>query len=92
VLAHWFSQHVAFQISDVEACNAGGEEAQMLNCAPGTALLRLIDVGFNDKQQPVFFGETYYVPGLINFQLIRKPFYNIEPLPEESIKPDSHPS
>jgi GntR family transcriptional regulator len=82
VLAHWFSQHVAFQISDVEACNAGSEEAQMLDCAPGTSLLHLMDVGFNDKQQPVFFGDTYYVPGLINFQLIRKPIYNIEPLLE----------
>jgi GntR family transcriptional regulator len=78
VLARWFSQQVAFQISDVQACNADLAYAILLECAEGTALLRLVDVGFNDQQQPVFFGDMYFVPGMIEFQLIRKPVYNIE--------------
>jgi GntR family transcriptional regulator len=82
VLAHWFSQYVAFQISDVEACNADEAQARMLNCAPGTALLRLVEVGFNDRQQAVFLGDVYYMPGLIQFQLIRKPVFKIEPIPQ----------
>jgi GntR family transcriptional regulator len=79
VLARWFSQQVSFQISDVEACNANEVSASMLKCPRGTALLHLQDIGFNERQKAVFLGDLYYMPGLIQFQLIRKPLYNIEP-------------
>lgn len=78
VLDRWFNQQIAFQISDVSACVAGDDTGAMLNCSPPTALLRLEDVGFNGKQQPVFYADLYYIPGLIQFQLVRKPIYTLE--------------
>ncbi len=78
VLDRWFNQQVAFQLSDVSACVAGDETGARLNCSPTTALLHLEDVGFNGAQQPVFYADIYYIPGLIQFQLVRKPIYTLE--------------
>lgn len=78
VLERWFDQQIAFQISDVSACVAGDENSGRLNCSSATALLRLEDVGFNDGEQPVFYADIYYIPGLIQFQLVRKPIYTVE--------------
>ncbi len=78
ILERSFSQQVAFQISDVSACVAGEDIGDRLNCDFNTALLRLEDVGFNGNQQAVFYADVYYIPGLIQFQLVRKPVYTVE--------------
>ncbi|MCL4562701.1 MAG: GntR family transcriptional regulator [Chloroflexi bacterium] len=78
VLERWFNQQVAFQLSDVSACVAGDETGAMLNCSPTTALLHLEDVGFNGMQQPVLYADIYYIPGPIQFQLVRRPIYTLE--------------
>lgn len=78
VLERIFNQQIAFQISDVSACIAGEEVGRMLNCLPNTALLRLQDVGFNENQQAVFYADVHYIPGLIQFQLVRKPVYSLD--------------
>ncbi|MDR3576097.1 MAG: GntR family transcriptional regulator [Anaerolineaceae bacterium] len=78
VLERLFNQRVAFQLSDVSACVAGDETGGMLNCSPATALLHLEDIGFNGDQLPVLYANVYYIPGLIQFQLVRKPIYTIE--------------
>ena len=78
VLERWFNQRVAFQLSDVSACLAGDEIGAMLNCLPTNALLHLEDIGYNSGQLPVLYANVYYIPGLIQFQLVRKPIYALE--------------
>jgi GntR family transcriptional regulator len=81
LLARWFNEHVEYQVADVTACEADAEAAERLDCRPGSALLSIIDVGYNDRQRPVFLGKAYYVPGRIHFSLVRKPIYVVQDLP-----------
>ena len=78
ILERWFSQHVSFQISNVSACLAGPFIGKVLSLAPEAALLRLEDTGFNDRQEALFFADVFYLPGVIQFQLVRKPIYVVE--------------
>jgi GntR family transcriptional regulator len=78
ILERWFSRRVSFQISNVSACLAGTEVGSLLSLAPGAALLRLEDVGFDDRQQALFFADLYFLPGVIQFQLVRNPIYTVE--------------
>lgn len=78
ILERWFSRRVSFQISNVSACLAGAEIGSLLSLAPGSALLRLEDVGFDDRQQPLLYADLYFLPGVIQFQLVRKPIYTVE--------------
>lgn len=78
ILERWFSQRVSFQISNVSACLAGASIGAVLSLPPAAALLRLEDVGFNDRQQALFFADVFFLPGVIQFQLVRKPIYTVE--------------
>jgi GntR family transcriptional regulator len=81
ILERWFSQHVSFQISNVSACLAGPEIGEILSTACGSPLLRLEDVGYSDRQQALFSADVYFLPGVIQFQLVRSPIYTVEPIP-----------
>jgi GntR family transcriptional regulator len=78
ILERWFSRRISFQISNVSACLAGAEIGSLLNLAPGAALLRLEDVGFDDRQHALIYADLYFLPGVIQFQLVRKPIYSVE--------------
>lgn len=78
ILARWFDQKVDYQISDAEACSPSPEVAGMLSCDPHTPLFHLIELGYNEHQRPVFFGDVYFVPGMIRFRLVRKPIFSME--------------
>lgn len=77
LLFHWFQQVVDYQISDAEACSATEELAQILDCRPQTPLFRIDEVGYTLQQRPVFTGDTYFLPGMIRFRLVRKPIFTI---------------
>lgn len=74
LLAKWFGHSVAYQIADIEPRQADEERARLLACEPGHSLLYVEEVGYNLEQQPAFYAEEYYVPGIIRFRLVRKPF------------------
>jgi len=73
LLSRWFGHSVAYQIADIEPRKADKEMAQLLACTLGHSLLYIEEVGFNLEQQPVFYAEEYYLPGIIRFRLVRKP-------------------
>ncbi|HEY3343869.1 MAG TPA: GntR family transcriptional regulator [Anaerolineaceae bacterium] len=81
ILERWFSQHVSFQISSVSACLAGPEIGEILSTAVGSPLLRLEDIGYSDRQQALFSADVYFLPGVIQFQLVRSPIYSVEEIP-----------
>jgi len=81
LLARWFDQRVMYQVAHVTASLATSEIARGLNCRAGCPLLLIADVGYNDRQRPLFAGDSYYVPDKIHFRLVRKPIYEIQDLP-----------
>jgi len=73
VLECCFHQKVAYQIADVEAAGAEPETAAHLECEHQEPLLCIKEIGYNQKQIPVFLGEGYFKPGKMHFQVLRRP-------------------
>ncbi len=77
LLVQPFGQRVAYQVSEVGACQADGELAGLLHANPGIPLLTIEEVGYNQAQRPVFYALEHYLTGLIHLRFIRKPVYSV---------------
>ena len=73
LLERWFGQAVAYQIADIEAWGADEMIAHHLDYPRGGSVLLIEEVAYNLEQQPLFLAREYYRPGVIRFQLLRKP-------------------
>jgi GntR family transcriptional regulator len=78
IAARLFEHIVTYQVSEVSARAADVEAARILQCAPGTGLLAIGDIGFTDSQRPVFYGDNSFVSGQFHFQLVRKAIYELD--------------
>jgi GntR family transcriptional regulator len=78
IIARWFDRQVSYQVSEVSVRKAGAEAARLLGCAPDSCLLTITDVGFTTNQQPVFYGDTSFIPDQFHFRLVRKAIYELE--------------
>lgn len=74
LLADCFGQSIAYQVSSIEAEAANEMIAVHLECQVGDPLLFIEEIGYNRKDQPIMFTCGYYLPGMIHFSLVRKPF------------------
>lgn len=63
---------ITHSIATVEADIAPEPLAQRLKMKPGQSLLRLSDAYLTDEGAPVFYSQTYFTPGIIPIQFLRK--------------------
>lgn len=63
---------ITHSIATVEAATAPGPLARRLKIEPGHSLLRLSDVYLTDEGAPAFYSQTYFAPGVIPVQFLRK--------------------
>jgi DNA-binding GntR family transcriptional regulator len=63
---------ITHSIATVEADIAPKPLAQRLKMKPGQSLLRLSDAYFTDEGAPVFYSLSYFTPGYIPIQFLRK--------------------
>ena len=73
VLDRWFQQKVAYQVAEVDGRVADGYIAEFLSYPRGGPILQIEEVGYNAIDKPVIFCREYYRPGIIQFNLVRKP-------------------
>ena len=72
-LQEHFDQVVSYQIADLEPQLADETIAGHLAYQVGAPILYLEEVGFNLEGRPILYCREYYRPGVIQFQLLRKP-------------------
>jgi GntR family transcriptional regulator len=73
LLEEWCDQLVDYQIAEVTSCAAEAAIARHLDYPKGHSLLLIEETAYNSDQKPLFLAGEYYRPGLIHFQLLRKP-------------------
>ncbi len=59
-------------IASLEAAVAEARLAKLLKITSGRPLMRLVDVYLDDEGTPAFYSESYFTPGLIPLQVLRK--------------------
>lgn len=65
-------QNVLYHISRFNSAVADQEVGQLLACPEGQPLLRIEEIGFNDKQQPVLYSVSYYRDDLVHLHAVRQ--------------------
>lgn len=65
-------QAITYSIATVEATTADSLLSQLLRVAPRRPLIRLLDVYMTDEGAPAFYTQSYFAPGLIQIQVLRK--------------------
>jgi GntR family transcriptional regulator len=65
-------QQVSYNITAVQAVNAGAPIAGHLGCSPGAALHYFEEVGYNAEHEPILYSQEYYVPDAFAFKIVRR--------------------
>jgi GntR family transcriptional regulator len=62
---------ITHSVARLYAVEASAALASVLEVEAGKALLRLVDTHLSDYGQPVFYSQTYYVPGRVRLEMLR---------------------
>lgn len=71
-LLRYCDEDVFLDLTEIHAENADAEIAEKLNIEKGTALLHLVEVGYNYQGSPILFSSEFYREGVITHTIIRK--------------------
>ena len=63
---------ITHSLATLEAISARAALARHLEISAGQPVLRLSDVYLTDAGQPTFYSQSYFTPGLIRLQVLRK--------------------
>ncbi len=62
---------ITHSVARLDAVEASATLASVLEVEAGKALLRVVDTHLSDYGQPVFYSQTYYVPGRVRLEMLR---------------------
>jgi GntR family transcriptional regulator len=63
---------ITHSIATLEAATAEADVSQQLKIPPGCPLIRLLDVYLTHQGTSAFYSQSYFAPGLISIQVLRK--------------------
>ncbi|MBS3783924.1 MAG: UTRA domain-containing protein, partial [Anaerolineae bacterium] len=72
LLAQRSNIRVREALAEITAVNAGASLAEHLGTDPGQAVLLLSETLFTEDLTPVEFSRNYFLPGLFDFQILRR--------------------
>jgi DNA-binding GntR family transcriptional regulator len=64
--------HLNYYLSEIVPVSAGDYLAKTLAIAPGTPLISLEEIGYNDDNEPILWARSYFRDDLLRFRLIRR--------------------
>jgi GntR family transcriptional regulator len=73
LLQEHFQESVAYQIADIDTHLTDDVLAEHLDYGNEKPLLIIEEVGYNQAETPIVYCREYYRPGVMQFQLLRKP-------------------
>lgn len=71
-LAEFADQPLSYYLSEIVPQVAMGEIARELHLAPGTPLISLEEIGYNEENEPILKAYSYFRDDLLRLRLIRR--------------------
>jgi GntR family transcriptional regulator len=72
--------NVKYQTSEIRAIQAEARIAAHLACEIGTPLFHVVETGFSDEGEPLFYAVHHFHGDRVTFRQIRIPTFTIEPV------------